>query len=310
MAINDIMRKTILYFVLLLPLTLYSQEIRVKRVKEIIPSDTGSYILSGVVPGSRNLLVAGEGYKGLSMVDTRTGKISLVSSDEGAGYSPAVTADGRKIIYRSGSYSDNRKYSSVYIYDIESQDKKLLIEKDREVLPPVVSGNRVFLKSERGKRVEDYGMAPLKSAGVEPFVVTEDMMPVIYRGDERKPLMPNGEGFYIWVSLSPDRSMILYNYQGRGTYICDTEGKVLYDLGKIDAPRWFDDRLVIGMDDHDDGYRITSSELVYFSLADGKRKVLTNTEARTEMFPFPFGNRKIAFSTGEGKIYTMKVRVR
>ena len=62
-------------------------------------------------------------------MDTRTGKVSLVSSDEGAGYSPAVTADGRKVIYRSGSYSDNRKYSSVYVYDIETHDRKLLVEK-------------------------------------------------------------------------------------------------------------------------------------------------------------------------------------
>ncbi|MDX9773339.1 MAG: hypothetical protein RBT02_07955 [Bacteroidales bacterium] len=304
------MRTTFLYIALLLPLSLYSQDIRVKSVKRVRPANNGTYLLSGVVTGSRNLLVAGEGYKGLSMLDIRNGKIIPISSEEGAGYDPAVTDNGRKVLFRTDSYSDNRKYSSVYSYDIESGDRQLLVDTEREVLPPVVSGNRVLLKSEKGKRIENYGTSLLKDASLETFVVIEDMMPVIYQGAERKPLMPNGEGFYIWASLSPDGSMILYNYQGRNTYISDTDGKVLYDLGRINAPRWLNDNMVIGMDDRDDGYRITGSELVYYSLTEKKRKVLTNSEERSEMFPFPMGKKKIAFTTDNGEIFIMKVRVR
>ncbi len=304
------MRTIILCIVLLIPISLNSQDIRIKSVSRVRPEDKGSYLLSGVVPESRLLLVAGEGYKGLSILDTRRGRVSVISNEAGAGYEPAVTADGKKVLFRSDSYSDNRKYSSIHSYDIASGESQILVDRERDVLPPAVSDNSVLLKSEKEKRIENYGTSLTKGTGGGKFVVIEDMMPVLYQGDERKPLMPNGDGFYIWASLSPDKTMILYNYQGRNTYICDTEGKVLYDLGKINAPRWFNDRIVIGMDDRDDGHRITSSELVYYPLAEKTIKVLTNTPERSEMFPFAFGNKKIAFTTDNGEIYVMKIRIR
>ena len=303
------MRTAIILMILLFTAEAYPQDIRVRSVKRVIPGDNGAYLLTGVVPSSGYLLVAGSGYNGLKLLETRTGRLQEITGDAGAGYEPSVTADGKKVFYRSDSFIGNMKFSSVYSYDISTGARELLMEKGRDVIPPAVSGNAVLLKSEGGMRIEHAGPV-LKSGGNVSFVVIEDMMPVLYRGSERKELMPNGEGFYIWASLSPDGSKVLYNYQGRGTYICDTEGKILYDLGRINAPRWFSDRLVIGMDDRDDGHRITSSELVYYSLKERKRGSFTSTPDRSEMFPFAAGNRHIAFCTDNGEVYLMKVRVR
>jgi hypothetical protein len=294
---------------LLLAIEVFPQDIKVRSVKRVIPEDNGSYLLTGAVPGSDYLLVAGGGYNGLSVLDIRRGTLTKISDEPGAGYEPAATADGRKVFYRSDSFTDNMKYSSVSSYDIETGKRELVLERGRDVLLPSVTGNAVLLKSEGGMRIEQAG-PELKSAGERAFVVTEEMMPVVYRGGERKELMPNGDGFYIWTSLSPDGTMILYNYQGRGTFICDLSGNVMHDLGRINAPRWFNDRLVIGMDDSDDGHRITSSEIVYYSLGDRKRVQLTSTADRSEMFPFACGNRRIAFCTDNGEIYIMKVRIR
>ncbi len=311
MAIYNEMRTTILLILFLLSLAVSAQEIRVKGVSRVTPEDNGSYFLSGVIPGSRHLLVSGEGYAGLSLLDTRKGRLREITSEPGAGYEPAVTSDGRSVLYRSDSFENNRKYTSIYSFDMASSAKQLLVDKERGVLPPLVSGDAILLKSDVMMRIEQSGNVLLKGTGGETFLVIEEMMPVLYRGEERKPLMPNGDGFYIWASLSPDASMILYNYQGRNTYICDTSGKVMHDLGRINAPKWLGNTIVIGMDDRDDGHRITSSELVYYSLQEKKRRMLTDTERRSEMFPFPFGDgKKIAFSTDLGEIYIMKIRVR
>lgn len=312
MAIDKTMRNTILLTLMILSLTAKAQEIRIKRVNRVITEDKGAYILAGVVPGSRQLLVAGEGYNGLSVLDIRRGTIRVISSEAGAGYEPAVTADGRKVIYRSDSFENSRKYSSVHSFDMATGEKQLLVEKERGVLPPAISGNALLLKSDRAMRIQQLPeTVTLKSRTSESFVVIEDMMPVLYRGEERTALMPNGDGFYIWASLSPDGTMILYNYQGRNTYICDTSGKVLHELGRINAPKWLNNTLVIGMDERDDGYRITASELVYYSLLNKKRTLLTGTENRSEMFPYPMDRgRGIAFSTDKGEVYVMKIRIR
>jgi Tol biopolymer transport system component len=303
------MRSVFFLSILLLTIQVYPQTLRVRSVKRIIPEKTGSYLLTGIVPGTGQVLVAGEGYNGLSLLDTRKGKMTEISKDPGAGYEPAVTADGRKVIYRSDSFDENLKVSSIYAYDIETGSNELLAARGRGVISPAVAGNSVLLKSDSETRVEQRGPA-LKSAGDRIFLVIEEMLPVLYRNDERKALSPNGDGFYIWASLSPDGTMILYNYQGRGSFICDSDGKILHDLGNINAPKWFNDKIVIGMDDKDDGHMITSSELVYYSLGDRKRIILTSTPERSEMFPFASGSKKIAFCTDNGDIYLMKVRVR
>ncbi|MRR20199.1 hypothetical protein EG827_08385 [bacterium] len=305
------MRTILLLAGLVLMVTVNAQEIRVKGVVRVRPEDNGSYLLAGVMPGSRSLLITGEGYSGLSILDTRKGRIRAVSSDPGAGYEPAVTADGSRVLYRTDSFENNRRYTSVYRFDTRSGAKELMVDRQRGVLPPAVSGDAILLKSDEMIRVEQAGNVLLKGTGGETFLVIEEMIPVLYRGEERKPLMPNGEGFYIWASLSPDGSMILYNYQGRGTYICDTSGKVLHDVGRMNAPKWLGNTIVVGMDDKDDGHMITSSELVYYSLPGKKRMLLTETENRSEMYPFPFdGGNKIAFSTDKGEIWVMKIRVR
>lgn len=303
------MRTVFLLLVLLLTAEAYPQSVRMRRVKRVTPEKSGSYLLSGVVPGSGNLLVAGEGYNGLSLLETRRGRMKVISNEPGAGYEPAVTANGNKVFYRSDEFRDNRKYSSVWSYDIATGSRELLLERGRGVNPPAVTGNAVLLKSDSEMRIEQRGPV-LKSGSARTFVVIEEMMPVLYRGDERKELMPNGDGFYIWASLSPDGTMILYNYQGRGSYICSTDGKIMHDLGRINAPRWFNNTIVIGMDDKDDGHRITSSDLVYYSLGEKKRVTLTSTPDRSEMFPFAVDSRRIAFCTDNGEIYIMKVRVR
>lgn len=305
------MRIKLLLLMLLLSMSVSAQNIRVRGISRVRPDDRRQYMLTGIVPGTRYLLVTGDGYRGLSLLDWRKGAVRTISTDPGAGYEPAVTTDGRNLIYRTNDFTSNRKLTSVHSYNLESDRNEVLISKERDVLTPCVSGNTVFIKAGKEARIKSFDSLTLKSRGAETYVVIEDMMPVLYRGDTRKILKPNGEGYYIWASLSPDGSMIVYNFQGRGTFICDTDGNVLHDLGRVDAPRWLNDEIVVGMDDRDDGQRITSSELVYYALPQGARKILTKTAERAEIYPVPFDSgRKIAYSTEDGEIYIMKIRVR
>jgi hypothetical protein len=299
---------TLLFFI---SLASGAQEIKLKAVKKVQPDISGRYMVSGVLPGSRYLLVTGDGYEGLSILDCRRGRIIMISSDKGTGYEPAVTADGKKIIFRSDSFSDNRKYSSLFRYDIETGSTETILAHQRGVQPAAVSGNNVMVKSAVGSMIESAGSAVTKSGGAGVFVMTEDLVPVIYSGEVRKVLKPNGDGYYIWVSLSPDGTKLLYNYQGLNTYICDLDGRVLYDAGRINAPKWLNDNIIIGMDDRDDGHRVISSEIVCYTLSDGKRRYLTETGTRAEMYPWPFiKGSKIAFSSDNGEIYVAKIRIR
>jgi Tol biopolymer transport system component len=305
------MRATISLLIVFLSLSVSGQELRMRSVTKVRPDDNRKYMLTGTIPGSRFLLVTEEGYAGLCLLDSKGGKIRQISSDAGAGYEPAVTEDGKSVIYRSDTFSEQKKYTSLYKYDLETGKTATLMDKERGVLPAAVSGNRVLIKSDNRSSVETSGSELPKGGGDDVFIVIEDLVPVLYAGGERKPLRPNGEGYYIWASLSPDKSKIVYSFQGLNTFICNREGRILYDAGRINAPKWLNDNIIIGMDDKDDGHRVVSSEIVYYSLPAEKRIYLTDTGNRSEMYPFPVsGGKKLAFCTDEGEIYMMKIRVR
>ena len=58
----------------------------------------------------------------------------------------------------------------------------------------------------------------------------------LYRNGEKTVLKPHGDANYIWVSLSPNQQMILFNTK-YGTGICDLNGNEIINLGKdFDAP--------------------------------------------------------------------------
>ena len=51
----------------------------------------------------------------------------------------------------------------------------------------------------------------------------------LYRNGEKVVLKPHGDANYIWVSLSPNMEMILFNTK-YGTGICDLNGKEIVNL--------------------------------------------------------------------------------
>ena len=120
----------------------------------------------------------------------------------------------------------------------------------------------------------------------------------------------------VCCKVSPDKTKMLYHLVGKGTFICDLDGTILASHGKLNAPKWLTDQIIVGMDDKDDGDRVSSSEIVACSVATGKRIDLTSTAERNEMYPYPFPNgkkpngKKIAFRTPEGELYIMKIKVR
>ena len=88
----------------------------------------------------------------------------------------------------------------------------------------------------------------------------------LYRNGEKVVLKPHGDANYIWVSLSPNMEMILFNTK-YGTGICDLNGKEIVNLGQdFDAPVWYGNDYVVGMDDNHDGYRNTESSIMIASI--------------------------------------------
>ena len=130
----------------------------------------------------------------------------------------------------------------------------------------------------------------------------------LYRNGEKIVLKPHGDVNYIWSSLSPDQTMILFNTKF-GTAVCDLNGKEIINVGNVNAPVWFGNDYIVGMNDQHDGYYFTSSNIVIASVDGSERQELTDPE---EMGYYPDVDAKsgrIVYHTEKGQIRLMQLNL-
>ena len=130
----------------------------------------------------------------------------------------------------------------------------------------------------------------------------------LYRNGEKVVLKPHGDVNYIWSSLSPDQTMILFNTKF-GTAVCDLNGKEIINVGNVNAPVWFGNDYIVGMNDQHDGYYFTSSNIVIASVDGMEHQELTDPE---EMGYYPDVDAKsgrIVYHTEKGQIRLMQLNL-
>ena len=131
----------------------------------------------------------------------------------------------------------------------------------------------------------------------------------LYRNGEKVVLKPHGDVNYIWVSLSPNQEMILFNTK-YGTAICDLNGNEIINLGQdFDAPVWYGNDYVVGMDDNHDGYFNIESSIMIASVDGAIVERLTDPEG---MGMYPNADAKsgrIVYNTEDGDIHLLQLNL-
>jgi hypothetical protein len=253
------------------------------------------------------LLFTASGFSGLNLVDLSTNQVTEISKEAGSGYEPQFSTDNAQIYYRKTSFENNRRFNAVLSFDIKTKRNSELLAPQRMLnkIYPLTNGVIAF----SGKNI--LRATAIKSSAA-PIVVSanDELRIMLYNGkiSYLNPLnMP--EPRYIWVSLSPDNKKILFTAAGKGTYICDLNGKILSSLGSINAPVWFNNDYVVAMEDKDDGHRVTSSKIVLISVVK-KTKTDISTTDKIAMYPTASGKAsRIAYHTENGEIEVVDVKL-
>jgi len=143
-------------------------------------------------------------------------------------------------------------------------------------------------------------------------IYIENRKIVLIKDGEKNLLEPFGKGIYIWPSLSPDGTKLLFTKGGKGTYISDLQGNILQEIGYANAPKWSTDgNWLVYMKDHDDGTDFTASDIFVYSVKDKKEYRITATDDRIEMYPsWNEEMTKIVFETTIGIIYIAEIEIK
>ncbi len=141
------------------------------------------------------------------------------------------------------------------------------------------------------------------------YVTNEDLNLVLYRGGSRTVLNPRGNDVhYVWSSVSPDGNRILFHTK-YGTEICDLNGHILANLGKLIDPQWYGNDYVVGSTETSDGHQYLSSCIAIIRTDGTGYKALTKPE-QMGMHPTvsPLSG-KIAYCTLDGEMHLLQLNL-
>lgn len=291
----------------------FGQNIQVISNEPITQVEQGKFFYPQVSPTGENILFTSENYDGIWLYDNSNGKIEKIVEANGAGYEPKFSANGNQIIFRKNEFINNLKYSSINKIDLQSKNVETLENKTRNLTPPLESRTKSAAYVVDKKLVTKNISNNLQKIDIsdERAVTIENSNLIIYSNDERIVYTPLGEGNYLWPSISHDGTKLLFTFAGRGTFVTDFDGNIISELGFAHYPSWSnDDKWITYMEDHDDGYKVTTSE-IFVASVDGETKVkLTNTDAIKEMYPrWSSVENEIVYNTTDGVIYKLKLKI-
>lgn len=288
------MKTRILLLLLFCTNAVCGQTVKVKSHSFVNPKIEGKAFYPHFNPDGTKLLFTSENFKGLNLYDLQTNEVKLITTDEGAGYSPTFSNDSKEIYYRQIRRKNGRQYKTLMGFDAATQITKTLSEPVRTVKELNILQKKVLKR----------GTVPSVS------VATENLKIVLYRNGERIEMEPIGKvSGYVWTSLSPNGKMILFTAASKGTFVCDLSGKVIASLGKMNAPVWYDDNYVVGMEDKDNGDFVVSSKIIIASI-DGKFRQALTSDDKIAMYPAAsLASKRVAYCTLNGELYVMELEI-
>ena len=300
------MRKTILIMALAVATTASAQLVNVKSVERIqIPENTEMKV-AGLSPDGSCLLLTTQTNKGLQKYDLATGTTEVLSTEEGAGYNPQISADNKQVVYRETSIDKrNLRRATLVQRSLMTADRKVLLKGSRDLNGFTMRGNTLMTVNRKKLAVRPM---TAEKAVEAPMVSISNMQLMLTENGNTRMLSPNGtDKSYIWPSISPDGRHICYYVAGNGCYVCDLNGQnVQYIARDCRAAKWLDNNTLVAMADQDNGEVLTASAIVVYNL-QGQMQTLTPATMMA-MYPYASADGKhIVCSTAQGEAYMISL---
>jgi len=281
-----------------------AQLVNVTSIDKVNIPESSANKVAAISPRGDYILVTTDYNCGLTKYDLATGATQVVTRAQGAGFDAQISADGSSVVYRERSA--NKKHlqmKAVKTKNLATGAEQQLVKPTRDLQGVAIDGNTAVAvnKGKMSKKALNKGKAQVNA----PVLWTKDFKLYITRDGRTSELMPAGNYRYIWASMSPDATKALFYCSGKGAYVCNIDGSNLKSLGKLQAPKWMSNDMIVGMRTTDNGEVYTSGEIVVTDL-NGNSQVLTGDDV-VAMYPLPASN-KIVFSTPTGEAYIINLK--
>ena len=297
------MKKVLLALALCVSFSGMAQLVNVTSIERVGIPESSANKVAAISPQGDYILVTTDYNCGLTKVDLATGATQVITRAQGAGHDAHISSDGTTVVYREKSTKNRLQMTAVKSKNIETGAEQQLVKPTHDLQGVAIDGNTA-VAIDKGK-IAKKSIGEGKAQVTAPVLSTRNFKLYITRDGRTTEFMPAGDHRYIWASMSPDATKALFYCSGNGAWVCNVDGSNLVSLGKLQAPKWMTNDMVVGMKTTDNGEVYTSGEIVVADL-NGNEQVLTGDDV-VAMYPLP-ATGKIVFSTPTGEAYIINLK--
>lgn len=267
-------------------------------------------------PDGNYLAYTKAGYNGIFIYDINNKSFFQLTDEPSAGFAFKWSSDSKHILTRTSRYENLRRYNSVKVFNVVTGEPNQLSAESANMpyLPEWLPGNNLVLLP--GQESVDYfetGIGSNYSENEKPIVVYSFYDRIVVRNISKSSettLQPLNNQQYLNVTLSPDRSKIVFEVYGGNMFVMNEDGSQLTDLGIGYNPKWtFDSKQIVFMITEDDGHNFTFSDIYLINSDGSNKRNITNTKDVIELNPSisPDGRTLAYESYTDGAIYLMNL---
>lgn len=281
-----------------------AQLVEVASVSRVaVPADVVSEVATISPDGS--FAVVGElGGHTLYKVDVTSGSTAVLTTN-GTPTDVTISPDGSNIVFRTHTYGrDNLRYTGLNYVDANGRERQLVAPSRRlNAGVAIAQGGITAVENGRARAKAFNGS---KVASMPVASINYGHLDVTVNG-KTTTIDPQGRGSYLWPSISPDGTKVLYTLSGAGTFVCNLDGSDARLIGHYQAPRWMGNDLVVAMDSQDNGQHFTASKIVVSNL-NGVHQTISQAD-HIALYPSAtIDGSAVAYSTADGQLFIVTIK--
>lgn len=296
------MKKVLIMALAAMSLTAQAQIVDVTSTQQLLKGvDSNMYYPVLSTDGSK-MLYTSENFQGLKLYDFKDNVTQKVSDESRAGLDATFSCDGQTVYFVTQTWQDNRNMRQAKSYDIATRKLNEISAKGRVVARPMALKNGVMTTIDGVVSITDNKSTTVRTRGSVLYIGRN--------GVEKAYTPVESHAGYLWESLSPDGTKVMFFAAGKGIVITDLNGNVLKQLGNYESPVWFGNDCVVAMNAKHNGYQHTASQIVLMRADGSELQELTRPESMTMNPTASFEAGKIVYNTIDGRLYQMNVNLK
>ena len=192
-------------------------------------------------PDGQMLLYSPTEGTSLMLKNLTTGAVTTIASTGYPGFDAIFGGDGKVYYVTQQRKSNGLVYRTGHCYDPAVGKSNVVLKAQHGRVQPLHAAHGVVINGER----QVYRSS--KQVGAYCYTRGDKLYLVDDTGVTRALQPVKDSNGYLWASLSPDGTKVMFEAASRGVVVCDLNGAILAELGQYLMPCWYNNDYIIAM---------------------------------------------------------------